>query len=76
MFPRDPDRVHPIARLQGCITMRIKKVVKQLHIELVVFNDKHRLARPQRGPVASLESLGALLEGHEPTVSTVAIVTL
>ena len=43
MRARELDRLDAVAGLQRRIAMRLEQVVEELHVELVVFDDQHRL---------------------------------
>jgi histidinol phosphatase-like enzyme len=46
MFARKIQRLDTVARPNGRITMRLEKIVKELHVELVVFHNQDGLGHP------------------------------
>src|ERR1700687_5642549 len=43
MLAREIDRLEPVAGLDDVVTVGFKQIVEELHIELIVFHDQHRL---------------------------------
>jgi hypothetical protein len=43
MGARELDRLDPVGGLQGRVAVRLQEVVEQLHVQLVVLDDQHRL---------------------------------
>ena len=47
IFARKFERIDAIARPQGSVAMRLQKIVEELHIELVVFNNQDGFGHPR-----------------------------
>jgi hypothetical protein len=42
MFPGQPQRIQPFPGLNDVIALRFQQIMKQLHVELIIFDDEYR----------------------------------